>query len=147
MSAEVRSSYREATILLVEDDDVDAEGVVRALKKLNLPNPLIRACNGNEGLALLRDPSAVGRPYIVLLDINMPCMNGLEMLATLRQNHTLTTSVVFMLTTSNADKDKIAAYEQHVAGYIVKSQQGQGFMRVMKMLDHYLQVVDFPTEH
>lgn len=147
MTAETRSSYREATILLVEDDDVDAEGVVRALKKLNLPNPLVRAYNGSEGLALLRDSSVVARPYIILLDINMPCMNGLEMLASLRQGQTLATSVVFMLTTSNSEKDKIAAYEHQVAGYIVKSQEGQGFVRVMEMLDHYLHVVDLPVEH
>lgn len=97
--------------------------------------------------SLLRDSSAVGRPYIILLDINMPCMNGLEMLAILRQGQALATSVVFMLTTSSADKDKIVAYEHQVAGYIVKSQEGQGFMRVMEMLDHYLQVVNLPIEH
>lgn len=147
MTDETRSSYREATILLVEDDDVDAEGVVRALKKLNLPNPLVRACNGSEGLALLRDSNVVTRPYIILLDINMPCMNGLEMLASLRQGQSLATSVVFMLTTSNSEKDKIAAYEHQVAGYIVKSQEGQGFVRVMEMLNHYLHVVDLPVEH
>lgn len=147
MTTEVRSAYREATILLVEDDDIDAEGVARALKKLKLSNPLVRACNGSEGLALLRDSNAVARPYIILLDINMPCMNGLEMLARLRQGEALATSIVFMLTTSNAEKDKMAAYKHQVAGYIVKSQEGQGFMRIMEMLDHYLHVVDLPIEH
>lgn len=147
MTTYLKSPYRDATILLVEDDDIDAEGVARALKKLKLPNPLVRACNGNEGLALLRDSNAVARPYIILLDINMPCMNGLEMLAALRKAQTLATSIVFMLTTSNTEKDKIAAYEHQVAGYIVKSQEGQGFLGIMEMLDHYLHVVDLPGEY
>jgi CheY-like chemotaxis protein len=144
MSAAIKSSYRDATILLVEDDDVDAAGIARALKKLNMPNPLIRAHNGREGLALLDDAHAVHHPYIILLDINMPCMNGLEMLAKLRQGSTLATSIVFMLTTSNAERDKSIAYEHQVAGYIVK-QQEDGFMRIIEMLDRYLHVVDLPA--
>lgn len=146
MITEAKSAYSDAAILLVEDDDVDAEGVSRALKKLNIANPLIRACNGSEGLALLNDATAIPRPYIILLDINMPCMNGLEMLGELRQCQELSSSVVFMLTTSNADKDKIAAYEHQVAGYIVKRQDGEGFARVLAMLDQYLHVVDLPVE-
>ncbi len=144
MTAATRSPYRDATILLVEDDDIDAEGVVRALKKLNISNPLIRAYNGREGLVLLDNENSIAHPYIILLDINMPCMNGLEMLATLRQHPTLATSVVFMLTTSNAEQDKTIAYKHQVAGYIVKRQE-EGFMRVIEMLDRYLHVVDLPT--
>ena len=144
MTAATKSSYRDATILLVEDDDIDAAGIARALKKLNMPNPLIRAHNGREGLALLDDVNAVPHPYIILLDINMPCMNGLEMLAKLRQGSTLATSIVFMLTTSNAERDKSIAYGHQVAGYIVK-QQEDGFIRIIEMLDRYLHVVDLPT--
>lgn len=138
--------YKEVTILLIEDDDVDVMGVERALKKLKILNPIVRARDGIEGLALLRDPQAVKRPYIVLLDLNMPRMNGLEMLAALREDQALSSAVVFVLTTSNEDQDKVSAYQQHVAGYILKSQVGDGFLRVMDMLDHYWRVVEFPVE-
>jgi len=139
--------YKEVTILLVDDDDVDVMGVERALKKLKILNPIVRARDGIEGLALLRDPQAVKRPYIVLLDLNMPRMNGQEMLAELRKDSALSSAVVFILTTSKADEDKVEAYQQHVAGYIIKSQVGDGFLRVMEMLDHYWRVVELPVEH
>lgn len=144
MTEETRP-YREVTILLIDDDDIDSMGVVRALKRLKILNPVVRARDGAEGLALLRDPLAVRRPYIVLLDLNMPRMNGLEMLKELRSDRALSSSLVFVLTTSKADEDNVAAYKQNVAGYIVKSQVGDGFMRVMEMLDHYWRVVEFPV--
>ena len=136
--------YSEVIILLVDDDDVDAMAVERALKKLKIANPIVRARDGIEGLALLRHESAVRRPYIMLLDINMPRMNGLEMLAELRADSQLSRAVVFVLTTSKSDEDKVAAYQQHIAGYIVKNQVSDGFLRVMEMLDHYWRVVELP---
>ena len=132
------------TLLVVDDDDVDAMGIERALKKLNIRNPIVRARDGIEGLALLRQPNAVPQPYIILLDINMPRMNGLEMLAELRKDPKLSNAVVFILTTSKIYKDRMAAYDQHIAGYIVKNQVGDGFIRIIEMLDHYWQVVDLP---
>ncbi|MES2772043.1 MAG: response regulator [Pseudomonadota bacterium] len=138
--------YREVTILLVDDDDVDAMGVQRALTKLKIVNPIIRAHDGVEGLALLRDAQAVPRPCIILLDLNMPRMSGLEMLAVLRSDPTLSSEVVFVLTTSKIDEDKVAAYQNHVAGYIVKSQVGNGFLRIVEMLDHYWRVVELPVQ-
>ena len=138
--------YKEVTILLVEDDDVDVMGVERALKKLKIVNPLVRARDGIEGLALLRDPQAVKRPYIILLDLNMPRMNGLEMLAELRKDPVLSSALVFILTTSKVDEDKVKAYKQHVSGYIIKSQVGDGFLRVMEMLDHFWRVVELPIQ-
>ncbi len=146
MSTETRA-YKGVTILLVDDDDVDVMGVERALKKLKILNPIVRARDGIEGLALLRDPAAVQRPYIVLLDLNMPRMSGLEMLTELRNDPQLSSAVVFVLTTSKADEDMVTAYQQHIAGYIVKSQVGDGFLRVMEMLDHYWRVVELPTQY
>lgn len=133
------------TILLVDDDDVDAMGIERALKRLKIVNPVIRARDGVEGLALLREPKRVPLPYLILLDLNMPRMGGIEMLTELRQDPKLANSVVFVLTTSQADQDKFAAYEKNVAGYIVKNQVGDGFMRVIGMLDHYWRVVEMPA--
>jgi CheY-like chemotaxis protein len=145
MTTETRP-YKEVTILLVDDDDVDVMGVERALKRLKIVNPIVRARDGIEGLALLRDSHSVKRPYIVLLDLNMPRMSGLEMLVELRKDSALSSAVVFVLTTSSTDQDKVEAYQQNVAGYIIKSQVGDGFLRVMEMLDHYWRVVELPIE-
>lgn len=135
---------KEVTILLVEDDEIDALGVQRALKKLKILNTVVRARDGIEALAMLRDPETIPCPFIILVDINMPRMNGLELLAELRKDAVLCSSVVFVLTTSKADEDKIAAYQKNIAGYIVKNQVGDGFLRVMDMLDHYWRVVELP---
>jgi CheY-like chemotaxis protein len=132
-------TLREVTILLVDDDDVDAIGVVRALKKLKISNPVVRAHDGVEALELLRHPTAIQRPYMVLLDINMPRMNGLEMLAQLRSDPQLVRAVVFVLTTSHEDEDKLGAHEKNVAGYIVKNHVGDGFLRAMELLDCWRQ--------
>jgi CheY-like chemotaxis protein len=135
------------TILVVDDDDVDVMGVARALKKLKILNPIVRARDGVEALELLRTPGAVERPYLILLDLNMPRMNGIEMLAALRADSALSSAVVFVLTTSEDDRDKLAAYAQNIAGYIVKKQVGDGFTQVMEMLDHYWRVVELPVNH
>ncbi len=137
---------REVTIVVIDDDDIDAMGIERALKTSKILNPIVRARDGIEGLALLRKHGEVRRPYIVLLDINMPRMNGLEMLTALRDDPVLSSAVVFVLTTSKIDEDVVAAYAQHVAGYIVKSEVGDGFMRVIQMLDHYWRIVELPME-
>ncbi|WP_197035016.1 response regulator [Herbaspirillum sp. RV1423] len=136
----------EVTILVVDDDDIDAMGIERALKSLRILNPMVRARDGIEGLALLRSHGAVRRPYIILLDINMPRMNGLEMLAVLREDPIISSAVVFVLTTSKIDEDRVAAYAKHVAGYIVKSEMCDGFMRVIEMLDRYWRIVELPTK-
>lgn len=132
-------------ILLVDDDDVDVKAVVRALKQLKIANPMVRAKDGIEALEMLRSEDQVPPPYLILLDINMPRMNGIEFLDELRQDSALSSAIVFVLTTSQADEDKMAAYSKHVAGYIVKKQVGDGFMKVMQMLDHYWRVVELPA--
>lgn len=145
MGNDLKRSH-EVTIMVVDDDDVDAIGITRALKKLKILNPVVRARDGLEGLAILRQPDILHKPYIVLLDINMPRMNGLEMLSALRNDPSLSSTVVFMLTTSKINEDKISAYKQHVAGYIVKTQVEDCFMRVTTMLDQYWRVVELPYE-
>ncbi|MFZ6766385.1 response regulator [Undibacterium sp. Di26W] len=132
------------TILIVDDDDVDVLGIERALKKLKIVNPIVRAHDGIEALQILRQPNGITRPYLILLDINMPRMNGQEMLAELRLDKSLSSAVVFVLTTSQDDQDKVLAYSQHVAGYIVKQHVGDGFMNVIEMLDRYWRLVELP---
>lgn len=136
--------YKHATILLVEDDDIDAKIVERAFKKLRIANPVIRAKDGVMALEILRS-SAISRPYIILLDLNMPRMGGLEMLEELRGDKNLTNNVVFVLTTSKDDKDKFAAYSQNIAGYILKESLQNGFDDLVKLLDHYWRIVELPN--
>src|SRR5688572_22590995 len=106
-------------ILLVDDDDVDIMTLQRAFKKNNISNPLHVAHNGIEALDKLRGTNGVDKitptPRVILLDINMPQMNGLEFLKELRADNNLHTISVFVLTTSNDDKDRIEAYNYNVA--------------------------------
>jgi len=138
-------TYKEVSILLVEDDDIDAMGVTRAVKNLRLVNTLYRARDGIEALEMLRS-GTIKRPYIILLDLNMPRMSGIEMLGELRKDPTLTDSIVFVLTTSKDDEDKSAAYKEHIAGYVVKSKLDEGFEDLLKLLDHYWRLVELPVE-
>ena len=132
------------TVLLVEDDDVDAHGIQREFAKAKIGNPLVRAKDGLEALELLRD-NAVSKPYIILLDLQMPRMNGLEFLQALRADPDLHKSVVFVLTTSNSEESITASYEKHVAGYCLKDDPGNSFLQIIKMLDGYWRVVCLPS--
>lgn len=111
-----------APIFLVEDDEVDTEAVRRALRKADIGNPFISASDGVEALDILlgRNGKSVQQPCIMLLDINMPRMNGLKLLEELRKDESLKRNVVFMLTTSAMEADKQAAYESQAAGYVLK---------------------------
>ncbi len=135
----------DVTILLVDDDDVDAMSIARTLKKQNLSNPLLRAHDGVEGLELLRRLIQAGQRHIVLLDINMPRMNGFEMLSSVRADPTLASSLIFILTTSQAEDDKAQCYQRNVAGYIVKKQSDNGFNRLITMLHSYWGLVELPS--
>ncbi|MEZ8185939.1 response regulator [Shewanella sp. 5S214] len=135
--------HKQVTIFIVDDDDVDVIGIERALKKLRIANPTIRAKDGIEALELLRK-KAIAKPYIILLDINMPRMGGIDFLKELRADDDLCGSVVFILTTSSDDQDKMLAYKKNVAGYIVKKQVGESFLNIVDMLGHYWRVVELP---
>lgn len=140
--------HSEATFLLVEDDDVDVMHMKRSFKKLKIANPIVVANDGIEAMDMLlgrNGHEAMSKPYIVLLDLNMPRMNGLEFMKTIRADPTLKSTVIFVLTTSNDEQDKFKAYENHVAGYIVKSEAGQSFLDALGMLDRYWRVVELPA--
>lgn len=136
-------NFKTVNLLVIDDDDIDATALRRALTKLKLLNPLYRAKDGLEGLELLRS-GAIPMPYIILLDINMPRMNGLEFLEELRADPELTHSIVFVLTTSKSDEDIIAAYREHVAGYLLKQRMDSDFMQVVGLLDHYWRIIELP---
>lgn len=138
---------QDINILLVEDDEVDAEAVVRALQRLNVNNSLTIVSDGLEALNVLRGEKArqpLPQPYIILLDLNMPRMNGLEFLDVLRQDPELKRSIVFVLTTSNRPTDRLATYDRYIAGYLVKSKTGVDFSELIMLLDWYQRVVEFP---
>lgn len=135
------------TILLVEDDDVAAEAVMRSLNKMNVPFPIIWAQDGIDALAILRgqDPDrSIQRPLVILLDLNMPRMNGFEFLQTLRSDPALCDEVTFVLTTSDADADRTRAYHEQIAGYLVKSAIGPQFSKLAQLLMSYEAAVRLP---
>ena len=136
-------------ILLVEDDEIDAEAIVRGFQKQKIQNPITVVANGIEALSALRGEEGYARipaPYLILLDLNMPRMNGIEFLQFLRQDIQLRSSIVFVLTTSNSDRDKVAAYREQIAGYLLKQRSGVNFSDLVNMLDFYWRVVEFPPE-
>lgn len=133
----------QVTLLLVEDDDLDAMLVARAFKKERIGNPTVRAVNGIDALAKLRNHE-VDSPYMVLLDLNMPQMGGLEFLAEIRKDPELKNTIVFVFTTSNEDRDRWAAYDHNIAGYLLKDGVGPDFLEAIKLLDCYWHIVEFP---
>lgn len=136
--------YDTASILLVDDDDIDAMAVERSVQKLKLSIPIHRARNGLQALEMLRDNQTIKRPYIILLDLNMPIMGGVAFLQKIREDENLKNSIVFVLTTSSADEDRVAAYNENIAGYIVKSDAKEGLNNLITMLDYYWKVVLLP---
>ncbi len=135
-------------ILLVEDDEVDVMNIKRAFKKSKIFNPLYVAGNGLEGLEMLRSPD--GQPTVpdtrrlILLDLNMPKMNGLEFLQELRNDEELKRTPVIVLTTSDEDRDRIEAYNLNVAGYILKPVTFANFAEVMVALNKYWTLCEMP---
>ncbi|QHL86130.1 response regulator [Nibribacter ruber] len=130
-------------ILLVEDDEVDIMNVQRAFKKNNINNPLHIAHNGIEALEMLKSGS-IPMPPIIILDINMPKMNGIEFLQEMRKDPELNRISVFVMTTSNEDSDKINAYNLNVAGYILKPLSFEKFISAVATLDRYWKLCERP---
>ena len=131
-------------ILLVEDDQVDVMNVKRAFEKNRITNPLYIASDGMEALQMLRSGKVPEERRIVLLDLNMPKMNGIEFLRELRADRALHLTPVVVLTTSTDERDKINAYDLNVAGYLVKPVTFVNFVEVMAALNKYWALVELP---
>lgn len=134
-------------ILLLEDDDGDAKAISRAFKKAKIANPIIRAVDGIDGLEFLKGENGKEKlepPYVLLVDINMPRMDGLEFIEHLRQDEQLKQSVVFILSTSKNEEDKHKAYELNVAGYIYKETAGSDFLNLVDLMKMYWRIVELP---
>lgn len=134
------------SILLIEDDDVAIEVTKRNLKKCGVEFTIYTALNGLEGLQALRGEGrdgALPKNIVVLLDLNMPVMNGFEFLEELRNDPKLRSNVVFVLTTSDSDADRMRAYHNFIAGYMVKSAVGPQFANLADLLVNYDETISF----
>ena len=139
-----KASSSPITVLLVEDDQIDIMGVQRAFSKSKINNPIVVARDGLEALEILKSKK-ITKPYLILLDLNMPRMNGIEFLDAIRKDPDHRDSIVFVLTTSKADEDKWDAYQRNIAGYIVKENVGTEFLDAVSLLDVYWKIVEMPV--
>ena len=141
------TSVPKLNLLLVEDDDVAAEAVIRGLQKHAMHCPVIPAEDGAVALHILRGKDSarqIAKPFLVLLDLNMPRMNGFEFLRELRADNDLRGTVVFVLTTPGAETDRARAYNESIAGYMVKSAIGPQFSGLARFLTEYRWAIQLP---
>lgn len=133
----------EEAILLVEDDIVDAMTVKRAMRDLNVTNSLVVKSNGEEALAYLRDRSN-NHPCIIILDLNMPKMNGIEFLKVLKQDEELRRIPAVVLTTSKGEQDRFESFDLSVAGYMIKPVEYPQFVNVVRSINLYWTLSELP---
>jgi CheY-like chemotaxis protein len=136
-----------AHLLHVEDDDLCIMGLARAFKKAAIANPVRFAHDGIDALDMLRGTNGrmrLPRPFLILLDLSMPRMDGIEFLQELRKDEELRSSIVFVMTTSNSKDDKGKAYDLGIAGYLLKT-NADLFQDTTALLASYWRVVQFPS--
>lgn len=132
-------------VLLVEDDSIDAMTVRRAFKDLKLSNKLAHSVNGEEALHYLRD-NQNEEPCVILLDLNMPRMNGIEFLKVAKEDEALKRIPVIVLTTSNEERDVVESFKLSVAGYIVKPVDYKKFVDAIRTIDLYWTLSEMPEQ-
>jgi CheY-like chemotaxis protein len=147
MNDPLKPNEKALNILLIDDDDVDAKSLERAFRKAKIGNTIVRAVDGIDALEMLKGTNGKTKPpypRILLVDLNMPRMNGIELVHALREDEELHRSVVFILTTSKRDEDKMAAYNLHVAGYIAKATAEEDIRNLVSLMDSYGRIVELP---
>lgn len=137
------AALRAVNVLVIDDDEVDVVTVRRAFERKRIANRIYVAKDGIDALELLRS-GEIQRPILILLDINMPRMNGLEFLRELRKDEEHHSHVVFVLTTSSDQSDIFDAYELNIAGYMLKTEVGDGFVDAIGLIESYWRIVEFP---
>ena len=137
--------HADAPILLVEDDVVDVLTVKRAMRELKITNSLLVAGNGEEALEILKNPDTP-IPALILLDINMPRMNGIEFLEHAKSDAQLRTIPVVMLTTSEADRDRVESFKLGVAGYMLKPVDYGRFVETIRTVHVYWTLSQMPRD-
>ncbi len=136
------------SIMIVDDDKIDIMALRRCFRALDIQNPVVEARNGVEALAQLRGTEGEGalpQPRLVLLDLNMPRMGGLEFLDEVRRDPTLQRTLIFVLTTSGALEDRNRCYDRNVAGYMIKHRDNRASLETVAMLQQYWNTVSFPN--
>jgi CheY-like chemotaxis protein len=132
-------------ILLVEDDSVDAMTVKRAMRDLHATNTVIHSVNGEEALQYLTDPDKE-KPFVILLDLNMPKMGGIEFLKIIKTNATLKMIPIIVLTTSKEKRDVLDSFELGAAGYMVKPVDYAKFVEVISTVMLYWGSSELPKD-
>jgi len=130
-------------ILLVEDDSVDAMTVKRAIEDIGSKDTLVRSANGEEALDYLRNETNE-RPRLILLDLNMPKMNGIEFLKHIKADNVLKRVPVIVLTTSMEDQDILRSFELSIAGYVVKPLDYKKFVEIIRTISQYWALSQLP---
>lgn len=129
--------------LLVEDDKVDAMTVKRALKEIHVTNSLVIVENGEEALEYLKNTNNE-KPGIILLDLNMPKMNGIEFLRIAKKDNDIKMIPVVVLTSSKEEEDKVESFNLGVAGYMIKPVDYKKFVEVVKTIHLYWTLSELP---
>ena len=130
-------------VLLVEDDSVDAMTVKRAFKDLNIANPLVHTLNGEEALKYLKSEENK-KPCIILLDLNMPRMNGTEFMQVIKVDDKLKKIPIVVLTTSREERDKVESFRLSVAGYMLKGIDYKEFVEIVRTISTYWTLSELP---
>lgn len=131
-------------VLIIEDDRVDALTIIRALKEIHVNNDTVHVENGEEAIAYLKDTQKP-MPCIILLDLNMPRMNGIEFLKELKADEVFRKIPVVVLTTSKDEQDKIYSFDLGVSGYMVKPVDYQQFVEIIRTIDLYWTLSESPS--
>ena len=143
----MEGGLKDVAILVVEDDDGDAKTMERAFKRAKIANPRYRAIDGIDALEMMRGENGkekLTRPYLLLVDLNMPRMNGIQLLQEIRRDPALKRTIAFVLTTSKREEDKLAAYDLNIAGYILKQTADEDLLRLVELIDCYWRIVEMP---
>ncbi|MCC2682964.1 MAG: response regulator receiver domain protein (CheY-like) [Nitrosospira multiformis] len=130
-------------ILLIEDDQVDMMRAIRALKEIGVTNRIVHRENGEDGLSYLEDETN-DKPCIILLDLNMPIMNGIEFLEEVKNDDRFRRIPVVVLTTSDEQQDKLNSFNFGVAGYMSKPVDYWQFVEVIRSIDTYWTLSEMP---
>ncbi len=135
-------------LLYVDDDEICQMMLARTFKETKFPHPILYAQDGTCALEMLRGTNGrerVSRPFLILTDLNMAPMGGIELLKELRQDEELKKSIVFLFSSSNADDIKVQTYNLGIAGYILKTDPANSLLGAAALLDNYCRVVEFPA--
>ena len=130
-------------VLLVEDDNVDAMTVKRAMRDLHVEHSVIRSVNGEEAMKYLTNLDNE-KPFVILLDLNMPKMSGIEFLKVIKSHHELKTIPIIVLTTSKEKRDVLESFELGAVGYMVKPVDYSKFVEILGNIMMYWSTSELP---